>query len=471
MMWEQIRANRRKTTGLVVIMAALLAVLGYVIAEAYAPGAGILGLMVAAGIATVMSLVAYFQGDSILLAVSGAKKIEKTDHPQLYNVVEEMVIASGHARMPDIYIINDTALNAFAVGRNPDTAAVAITAGLLNELDRDELQGVMAHEMAHIVNRDVLLMTMLGVMLGAIVMLSEGFLRSLRYGGGRSARYGGSRSRGKGGGQGAALMAILAIVLAVLAPLLARLIYLAMSRRREFLADASAAMYTRYPVGLASALEKLGRHAQPVASANRATAPMYIVNPFKKAKLSAWTSTHPPIEDRVRILRSMGGVSYGEYQSAWQRVEGKRAGRLPDSALSAGAVPMRGAHPESVTKRDRLRETGDVLRKANGFLFIPCPCGARVKLPPEFRKDRIACPHCARALMVPVAALDTLANAAEAIDAATPVATPLRARRVSGEWQSIRCGCGAVKNLSPDFALDRTRCSRCGRTLRVESAP
>ena len=181
-MWEQIRSNRRKSVVLVVGMALILLGLGYVIAEAAVPGAGVFGLGIATIVWLIMSLVAYFRGDAILLRAGGARRIEKKDHPTLFNVVEEMKIASGLSKMPDIYIIDDASMNAFATGRNPDKAAVAVTSGMLSKLSRDELQGVIGHEIAHVVNRDVLLMTMVGVMLGAVVMVSQIYLRSMFFG-------------------------------------------------------------------------------------------------------------------------------------------------------------------------------------------------------------------------------------------------------------------------------------------------
>ncbi len=198
----------------------------------------------------------------------------------LFNVVEEMAIASG-LPMPKVYIINDPAPNAFATGRNPKTASVAVTAGLLGRLNRDELQGVVAHEMSHILHRDILFVTLAGIMLGSVVLLSQVFLRGMMYGGGSRRRF--SSGGGKGGGGAAAILLIIAIVVAILAPIMTQLLYFALSRRREYLADAGAVRLTRYPEGLASALEKIANDRAPqLASANKVTAPMFIVNPFKK---------------------------------------------------------------------------------------------------------------------------------------------------------------------------------------------
>ena len=404
-MWEQIRSNRRRSIVLAAAIALLLMVMGFVFGEAYFSGGGVFGLLVALAVWSVMSLVAYFQGDRILLGVSGAREIKKGDHPQLFNVVEEMQIAAGLPKMPRVYVIDSMGLNAFATGRKPENAAVAVTAGLLAKLNRDQLQGVIAHEMSHIVNRDVLFMTMISIMLGAIVMISEVFLRSLWFSGGRSSRRYNSSS--KGGGQAQAIMMVVAIVMAILAPILAYLIYFAISRRREYLADANAAVLTRYPPGLASALDVLRGDTHVLEHANKATAPMYIINPLHKAGMKAaeLSSTHPPIEERIRILMGMGGaVSYGAYEQAFQRTT-KRGSVMPQSALKGDqAQPMRAAlavDEAPKTARQRTREAGDLLRKVNKFAFLTCECGLRLKLPPEMKQQSVKCPRCHKKLAVP----------------------------------------------------------------------
>lgn len=485
-MWELIRANRRKSAMLVFSMAVLLLALGYAIGYFYVPpDGGYLGLAAAFLLWGILSLVAYFQGGSILLFAHRAKQIDKDDHPQLYNVVEEMTIASGHGKPPAVYIVNDPAPNAFAVGRKPEHAAVAVTSGLLGMMDRDELQGVVAHEMAHVRNRDVLLMTLCAVLLGSIVMISEVFLRSLWYTGGRSSRRSSRRFGGDKGGGGGLVMVIImvvAIVLAILAPILARLIYLAVSRQREYLADASAAVYTRFPEGLASALEKLGRGGQPLARATKATAPMYIVNPFKSANLDAWSSTHPPLSERVRILRSIGGtVSYGAYQEAWNKVGQRPTDHIPKSALAAAGAPVRAPHPDTQTPRDRMREAGDLLRKVNHFVFVPCPCGMQIKLPPGYKSKTVNCPRCGRDLAVPVAEFAAIEAVADQLSpegqrlsgdtkAAPKANETIRIQRRGKQWQSFDCACGATKTLSPAFSATEAHCDACGRHIVVESS-
>lgn len=402
-MWEQIRSNRTRSVVLVAVMGAFLLLLGWLLGYAIAAN-GIAGLVVALIIFGLLNLVAYFQGDSILLSVAGARKIRREDHPRLWNVVEEMQIASGLPKMPDVYIIDDPALNAFATGRDMNHASVAITSGLLQKLNRDELQGVIGHEMGHVKNRDVLLMAMCSVLLGTIVILSYYGSRILIFGGMAGGGRRSSRDRGGGGGAAIIIVLVLALVFMILAPIFAQLIYLAISRRREYLADASSALYTRNPEGLASALEKLATSTTPVKNANQATAPMYIVNPFKKIDTSAWTSTHPPLQDRIRILRTMAGnVSYVSYNQAFQQVTKTRGDIIsPQSAALTGTVTARPPSTDTspveplTEKVERTREVNDLMFRMNDYKIIDCDCGARLKVPPSLQGQKIRCPHCGR---------------------------------------------------------------------------
>ncbi|PPD57437.1 zinc finger domain-containing protein [Dehalogenimonas etheniformans] len=395
-MWEQISANRTRSIILVIFMGAVLIGVGFALGD-YFFGTPYGGVAIAAVVWIIMTLVAYFQGDSILLATAGARKIEKKDHPRLFNVVEEMTIACGLAKMPDVYIIDDPALNAFATGRDQNHAAVAITSGLLQKLNRDELQGVIAHEMSHVKNRDVLLMSIAAVLLGTVVILSYYFSRMIFFTGGR-----GSRRSSDSGGSGGAIIAIVGILFIILAPIFTQLLYFALSRRREYLADASAALYTRYPEGLASALEKLAASTNPVAKANQATAPMYIVNPFRDKGRAAtdWTSTHPPISERIRILRQMGhSASLKAYEDAYEKTAHSHV--LPHSALAgaAAAVETRAPSAEGVVEEPdltaRTRETQNMLFGMANYRRIDCSnCGTTLRLPPNFTAPAVRCPHC-----------------------------------------------------------------------------
>ena len=397
-MWEQIRSNQIKSVALVIGMGGLLVLLGYFLGLYFFESA-LGGLIVALAIWVIMSLFAYFQGGSLLLTMSRAKKISRDDHPRLYNIVEEMKIASGLEKIPDIYIIDDQALNAFATGRDPNRAAVAITAGLLQKLNRDELQGVIAHEISHIKNRDVLLMAMCSVLLGTIVILAWYGSRLLIFGSLTGSRR--SSSAG-GGGQAQIIILVVALAFMILAPIMAHFIYLAVSRKREYLADASSALYTRYPEGLASALEKLGASTGQLKSANQATAPMYIVNPFRKKGMRAsdLSSTHPPISERIRILRSMAGASFGDYDQAYRQVHRGGKGVLSAAGIAAGVAPLEAAKPEAKVKEpnemQRARETSDVMWRLNKYKTIACDCGAKLRVPPRFKERKIKCPHCGR---------------------------------------------------------------------------
>jgi heat shock protein HtpX len=398
-MWEQIRSNRLRSVVLVVLMGALLLALGYFLGLIFFDSA-VGGVVIALIIWGVMNLVAFFQGDSILLGISGARKIKPSDNPRLYNVVEEMKIASGLEKMPDIYIIDDPAMNAFATGRNANRASVAVTSGLLQKLNRDELQGVIGHEIAHIKNRDVLLMVMVGVLLGSIVILAWYASRIMFFGGA------GRRSSARGGGQLGIIILLVGILLMILAPIAAQLIYYAVSRKREYLADASSALYTRYPEGLASALEKLATSGTTVRGANKATAPMYIVNPFRKKGMSlqSLTSTHPPIAERVRILRAMAGASLADYEQAYSKAKGG-VGVIPATALAlAGGESMALRAPSAETKPvedfpqriERARETSGLVWRLNNYETITCDCGTKLRIPPNFPLPTIKCPHCGK---------------------------------------------------------------------------
>lgn len=412
-MWELIRANKIKSLILFFVMGICLILLGYFLGNYYGGSdGGFFGLTLALLIWGIMSLVSYFGGDAIILTMSKAKKVTKEVHPQLFNIVEEMTIAAGLNSMPKIYIIPETAPNAFALGRNPQNAAIAVTAGLLARLNRDELQGVIAHEMSHIINRDVLFMTFSGVLLGSIVLLSHIFLRSLWFGGGRR------HSSNKGGGQTQLIFLVIAVLLAVLAPIMARLLYFAISRKREYLADASAVRLTRYPEGLASALEKIADSTEELSTANQATAALFIANPLKKKgqKLHDLTSTHPPISERIKILRNISrGADFINYQNAYTTVKGNkgRTNIIPLSKIHEKSnLPLRNASPQSDSRtvNQTNRDIGNLIKKLNNFLFVTCACGMKFKIPPDFKQSKFSCPRCGRNNHVPKAELATIAG-------------------------------------------------------------
>ena len=397
-MWELIRVNKRNSILLLGAMGSVLLLLGFIIGGAFAvPQAGWIGMLIATIVWLVMMAISLSSGDQILLASSKAVKVTPDVHPMLFNVVEEMTIAANMPKMPKIYIINDPAPNAFACGRNPETASVAVTAGLLAKLNRDELQGVIAHEMSHIIHRDILFVTLAGVMLGSIVLLSQIFLRGMFYSSmGSRRRY--SSSRSEGAGQAQAIMMVVAIVFAILAPILTQLLYFALSRKREYLADAGGARLTRYPEGLASALEKIAGSNINMEAANKVTAPMYIAMPFRGKKAMNLYSTHPPIEERIRILRNMShGAAYIDYEKSYEAVTKHTV--VPASALKQTEdVSIREASAESKstrTAKQQARQVGDLMRAVSAFTFLTCSgCNLKMKIPPEFKGTQVRCPRC-----------------------------------------------------------------------------
>jgi len=310
------RANRRATRRLVAFLLLILGVLGYLLGwsmqlfTADSPEQlesvwflsrwGVLGALLLFGIGAGWSWIAFRSGDRIVLKLTGAQRVTSVDEPVLHNVVEEMAIAAGIPR-PQLFVIETDALNAFATGMSPARSAIGVTRGLLNSLNREELQGVIGHEMGHIVNWDIRYATAVGVIVGLIALVSDGALRSLYF----SGR---SRNSGKAGG-GAAFVMLALIAFAALAPVFAFLVQMAVSRQREFLADATSVRLTRHPQGLIAALEKLAATAEPFKGANRATQHMFIVNPFRnfKEKTSRLSATHPPLALRINRLRNLGG--------------------------------------------------------------------------------------------------------------------------------------------------------------------
>lgn len=502
-MWELIASNRRKSAMLFTGMAVLLLALGWFIGEATigrgdASGTGgWIGVILATIVWVIMSAASVFGGPELVLKMSHAKEVTPDVAPQLFNVVEEMRIAAGLPKTPRVYIIDEKAPNAFATGLKPEDSSIAVTAGLLTRLNRDELQGVVAHETSHIMNRDSQFLTLASIMLGSIVLISQVFLRGMWFsGGGSSRRY--RRDDKGGGGGGAAIIMVAAIVLAILGPLFARLLYLSISRKREYLADACAVQLTRYPEGLASALEKIADNDIPLEAANKVTAPMFIADPLalKGVSLSGLGSTHPPIEERIKILRAMSqGASLVSYEHAFAKATGKPSRLIPASALKADKnIAIRPADPQVAAEqntKDQARDVMDLMRAVNGYAFLVCACGLKIKVPPDMKESDIKCPRCGRTNEIPraqvadfqqvaaavgaiVGTQNAAANTGTAIPFAQPIANapgpqqPLEYQRKSpGEWETFSCSCGHTLQLSPIFSGSQMRCPSCGTITRI----
>ena len=295
--YSQISANKTKTWLIVVLFVLFITTVIFIYGKSSGYGLSYVGIGLV--ISGAMTFASYYYSDKMILGMSGAKQIAKRDNPQLFRIVENLCIGSG-IPMPRIYIINDSAINAFATGRDPKHSVVCVTTGILDRLNKVELEGIIAHELSHVRNYDIRLMSIVVILVGLVALLADFFMRSLWYGGNR-------RSRENSNAQSVFL--VIGIILAILSPIIATLIQLAVSRKREFLADASGALLTRYPEGLASALEKISHDKEPLEAANNATAHLYISNPFKDKITGSWFAnlfnTHPPIEERIKILRSM----------------------------------------------------------------------------------------------------------------------------------------------------------------------
>lgn len=290
--YSQIAGNKRRCLVLTFIFVAILVVLGYFLGTYW--GASPWGVAGGALVFSVLSsLFSYFYSDKIALSLARAQEIEEEDNPRLFRTVENLCIGAGLPR-PRIYLIEDLAPNAFATGRDPEHASIAVTTGLLEKLEKLELEGVIAHELSHIQNYDVRFMTLVVVLVGTVMILSDLFMRSTYWGGQR---------RGKRDGGG--ILLLIGLALAILSPLIAQLIKLAVSRSREYLADASGVLITRYPEGLARALEKIAKYNMPTRTATHTIAPLYFTNPFKEGMWAELFSTHPPVQERIERLRAI----------------------------------------------------------------------------------------------------------------------------------------------------------------------
>ena len=302
--YGQISANKRNSLLMAGLVVVVLGVLGFAIGYAVVgdPAGGVGATVLALGVGSLSGVASFFGGDRLVLTVSGARPVDEASAPQLMNVVREMAI-SANVPMPAVYLIDDSAPNAFATGRDPQHASIAVTTGLLEKLDREELQGVIGHELSHVRNFDIRFALMVGVMVGAIAILADFFLRFTFWGGGRRS------SNREGGGGAQAIVFVIAIVLAILAPIISRFIQLAVNRQREYLADASSVVLTRNPYGLERALAKISGDPEVLEVANRGTQHMYFTNPIKKfeARASGLMSTHPPIIDRINRLQQLTG--------------------------------------------------------------------------------------------------------------------------------------------------------------------
>lgn len=294
--YEQVDRNKIRSLIIMAMFIAFVTLVVWIFSESFGYGLGTTGMALI--IAGLFSFTSYWWSDKIILTLSGARPADKKQDFNFFTVCENLAMAS-QTPMPKLYVIEDSAPNAFATGRDPDHAVICATTGLLQKLDRTELEGVVAHELSHVKNYDIRLMGIVTVLIGMITLLADWFLHGIRF----------RDNDDKGSGQLQAIMLVLGLFLAILSPIIGQLIQLAISRRREFLADASGSLLTRYPEGLARALEKIAKDPEPLEAANKATAHLYIVSPFKGKQASGWLmglfNTHPPVEERIKALRGI----------------------------------------------------------------------------------------------------------------------------------------------------------------------
>ncbi|MGH2727781.1 MAG: M48 family metalloprotease [Actinomycetota bacterium] len=300
-MWDLYRKNTRRSVLLIAGFVLVVLGIGWFFGSLF--DGGFIGVGIAAVVATLMTWISYRSGDKIVLAVSRAREVSHADEPRLHNIVEGLCIAAGLPK-PKIYIVEDQAPNAFATGRDPEHSSIAVTRGLLEKMNRVELEGVIGHELAHVKNRDTLVMAVAATLLGIVVLVSDWTLRAMFFG------MGGRRRGREGGDGGAAVFALIGLVFAILMPIIAQVIRATISRQRESLADISGVRYTRYPPGLISALEKLRDDRTVVRSASRATAALWIESPLQRESgffgwLNRLFNTHPPLEERIRVLKEL----------------------------------------------------------------------------------------------------------------------------------------------------------------------
>ncbi len=451
-MWQQISNNKKNTFFLIFGMLLVLILLGAVIGTAVFAHLEIdfqqkelllffifCGSIISVIIWLVQLIAALSAGKKTVLSLGGACKLPQGTHLVLENVVEEMTIAAGLAKKPEIYVIDSSMPNAFATGLNPQNSAIAVTTGLLTQLNRDELQGVVAHEIAHIYNRDTMYMIFAAVMITSITIVADLGVRlffNTGYTGASSSR----RSSGGNSGGSINILVLLCIIFMILAPVFAQILYFLVSQKREYLADACSAQFTRYPQGLASALQKISSFSSSnQVNVDKIISPMYIVNPKSADKLNLqkeknssmfnniW-STHPPTSKRIEVLLKMTGADFKAYNNAFMKVAGNRKPVLDKNDLSgvkkidivikdnianhlpASSLVQTDASTKTALKSrksevndnliDRKRNAEDILWKANNYIFKECQCGTKMKFPHEYYGQTIFCPHCGNAVLV-----------------------------------------------------------------------
>ena len=502
-MWEQVKRNRRKTLFFWLLTGIVFFIGGYALTFFVGPFLeyrfgitrySIIFLLIVFWL--ILSLGSYFFGDSILIKISEARKVDREVNPRLFNIVEEMKLASGLEEMPDIYIIPSLVSNAFATGVRMENSSIIVTAGLLSKLNREELQAVVAHEVAHIANRDIVLQTFLGALWGSFTIVAL-LLFIVMFGGRLGfSRMGFSRNRQKG-------FSTLAIIL-MLMKMGGSLLSSVLSRTREYLADATAVRLTRNPGALASALHKIDIEANKLEVANAITAPMYIEAPLKQESM---VSTHPPIENRKTILAEMTyGAHYQEYQRAYNKVLGKSKRIIPGTVLvkdkkvsikkqtAVKDIKQQSSHGTNSRAKSTEKNSfeGEKFNSEAGlgelkkkYKFFNCRCGLKIKIEVDFDREKFSCPNCGRIYNASGKGYKNFntrhfkaINFMKEIDELQERETNKLQKDEDGnyfypmknldQWESFLCECGGVVQLPPRFNNSFIKCRKCGSKITIK---
>lgn len=514
MIEELIRSNKKKSLYLIITSFIIVLIVGFVLGQVIylymVPRNTIeydtnklnfaLGFAAFIGFVELIQIYLIFNGKPrTLLKQLGLKEAPQARFKKLHNVVAEMSIAAGLHPAPKVYIIQSKAVNAMAFGSKPQNSAIAVTAGLLSVCNRDELQGVIAHEISHIINRDSMLLEVCRSTLGMVIVLRDVMLRSMYWGSLGKSNYRSTSSKSRSSKLDIVFM-ILGIIFAIIAPLLIKLIYFALSRRREYLADAVAAKLTRYPAGLASALTKIAYSTHSLNKVDKVTSAAFIEYPDNDVIVSGrGTATHPPIWNRITILKKMsGGAGYIDYQKAYREVMHPDKAFMPESmADNKFEVPLRGAFAlsdepgvissaEDMKVLEQEQRTDDVIRLTEDFGFINCECGMNIKIPPDYKKYEVRCPRCGRVHVLEDKMQTALASMLDETvdngDAAAIINQMIKEdaqqdysreekqvyERQGNKWEKIKCRCGADVEISPTFVGKFITCRKCKRKIIIQ---
>lgn len=516
MIEELIRANKRKSLYLLILSMVIMLIVGYVLGDLLFSQFNspriinyeqkrmyfAFGFSAFIGFIEFIQIYFIFNGKpKTLFKQLGLKPAAQTKFRKLNNVIAEMSIAAGLSKPPQAYVIPSKAINAMAFGTKPEHSAICVTAGLLSVCNRDELQGVVAHELSHILNQDILLLEVCRSTLGMVIVLREVMLRSMYWGSLGRANYRSSSSKSRSSNLHLVFI-IIGVIFAIIAPLLVQLIYFALSRQREYLADAYSAKLTRYPAGLASALTKIAYSSHSIDKIDKVTSAAFIDQPFGNVVItSKGTRTHPPIWNRIKILQQMsGGAGYIDYKKAYQKVTQSAPGFMPSSmANSRISFPIRAAmpladEPGAINSPQELRHleknlrSDDVIRISEGYGFVNCECGMNIKIPPEYKKFQVKCPRCGRIHILEDKMQATLSNLLDDNNSSEALISPVTEsvkkekekpdysaeerqvyKKTGKGWEKIKCRCGNEVELSPTFVGRFISCRKCGRKINIKS--